>query len=64
MNNQRKEELEKAIVVITSLVSKCDKAKTNLVKGHLTLIENRIDALKIALALIERELKDKNTLDI
>ncbi|MDB4992460.1 MAG: hypothetical protein JWL75_705 [Parcubacteria group bacterium] len=59
MENFTKEELEKAVVVITSLVSKSEKAKTNLVKGHLTLVENRIHALKIALVLLQKEIGNR-----
>lgn len=53
----REEEMEKAVIVITSLIDKSEKAKTNLTKGHLTLIESRIRALKIALSLLQKEIR-------
>ncbi len=55
-----KEELEGALERINSLISKSEKAKVNLTRGHLTLIENRIAALRIAESLIRRALKEGN----
>ncbi len=60
MKDFSKEELEGALERIISLVSKSEKAKANLTQGHLTLIENRIAALRIAEALIRKALKEGN----
>ncbi len=59
MKKISKTELEKALIAIDSLISKSEKAKTNLTKGHLTLIENRIKALKIASLLVTKAIKDE-----
>ncbi|HEY0010961.1 MAG TPA: hypothetical protein VGB97_03570 [Candidatus Paceibacterota bacterium] len=56
MDKFSKEELEHALIAITSLISKSEKAKVNLTKGHLTLIENRIKALQISSSLISQAL--------
>ncbi|MBP7741325.1 MAG: hypothetical protein KA104_01365 [Candidatus Pacebacteria bacterium] len=54
------EELEAALERINSLISKSEKAKVNLTQGHLTLVENRIAALRIAEALIRKALEEGN----
>ena len=59
MSNFSKDELEKALERINSLLSKSEKAKVNLTQGHLTLIENRIEALRISAALIGKALREK-----
>lgn len=58
MTTFSKEELEKALERISSLISKSEKAKANLTQGHLTLIENRIEALRIAVVLINKALEE------
>lgn len=57
MDDFTKDELERARVVINSLISKCEKAKKNLIKGQRTLLENRISALRIASSLLIKEMK-------
>lgn len=64
MDKYSKDDLLKAQVVITSLISKCEKAKENLTKGHLTLIENRINALRISVSLIEKSLEKPHSLKV
>lgn len=59
MEKFSKDELEKALERIDSLISKSEKAKVNLSQGHLTLIENRIAALRIASSLINEALKEE-----
>ncbi len=58
MKKISKDDLEKALVTLASLISKSEKAKVNLTKGHLTLIENRIRALNIASSLIIKAIKE------
>jgi len=55
-----REELANAQRAITSLISKCEKVQEKLREGtpQHTLTKNRLKAFYIALALIERELKD------
>jgi hypothetical protein len=54
-----KNELEQALERINSLISKSEKAKVNLSHGQLTLLANRIAALKIAVSLISETLKER-----
>lgn len=59
MSSFTKEELEGALRAITSLLGKCEKAMEKMPrdKAHasqVTLLENRIEALRIASALIEK----------
>ncbi len=58
MDSISRDELEAALVTLASLISKSEKAKVSLTKGHLTLIENRIKALHIASSLIKKALKE------
>jgi len=53
-----KEELEEALRVLSSMVSKCEKAGEKLKQGtsQRTLLKNRIKALNIASSLISRQL--------
>jgi hypothetical protein len=60
MTNYSKEELEKALERINSLINKSEKAKVNLTQGHLTLIENRIAALRISAELISKALAEES----
>lgn len=53
-----KEELGEALRAISSLLSKCEKVQPKLRPGsaQLTLLRNRIKALRVAEALIEQAL--------
>ncbi|MGE5478884.1 MAG: hypothetical protein ACM3U1_00490 [Chloroflexota bacterium] len=60
MSSYTKEELEGALRAIISLLGKCEKAreKMPLDKAHasqVTLLNNRIEALRIASSLIKKE---------
>ena len=52
-------ELSQASIVITSLTHKCEKSLEKLTEknSQQTLLINRIKGLKIALALIQREIQ-------
>jgi len=52
-------ELTQASIVITSLTHKCEKSLEKLTEknSQQTLLINRIKGLKIALALIQREIE-------
>jgi hypothetical protein len=52
-------ELTQASIVITSLTHKCEKSLEKLAEknSQQTLLINRIKGLKIALALIQREIE-------
>lgn len=56
-----KPELEEALRALTSTISKCEKVAPKLRAGtsQHTLLARRIKALRIATALIERELAPK-----
>ncbi|MBN2879971.1 MAG: hypothetical protein JXN65_10145 [Clostridia bacterium] len=58
MDIYTKEELTEAERALASLVSKCEKVRPKLKEGtsQHTLLIRRIDALKIAVQLINREL--------
>ncbi|MET4081536.1 hypothetical protein ABIB40_001485 [Pedobacter sp. UYP30] len=58
-----KRDLDKATIVIKSLLNKCEKSLQKLTNGtsQHTLLINRIEALKIALTLIEKEILNKTT---
>ncbi len=60
MENYPKEKLIKATPVIKSLIHKCEKSLQKLSDGtsQHTLLCNRIEALKIALDLIEHQIED------
>jgi hypothetical protein len=62
MSNYTKEELEEALRAIGSTLSKCEKVLPKLKEGtsQHTLLIRRIRALRIASALIERELGRSN----
>jgi hypothetical protein len=53
-----KDDLEEALRAIRSTIDKCEKVQTKLRPGtsQATLLARRINALRIASALIEREL--------
>lgn len=60
MSSYPKEELSKATIVIESLIHKCEKSLVKLTDttSQHTLLSNRIESLKIALDLIEREIEN------
>ncbi len=62
MNNYTKEELTEALRSIVSTTSKCEKVEPKLKPGtsSYTLLVRRIQAFRIATALIERELERLN----
>jgi hypothetical protein len=55
-----KTELEEAIRSIASTIGKCEKAREKLAEGtpQRTLTDRRIKAFKIAIELIEKQLKE------
>ncbi len=59
MNSFTKDELEKALNALSSLISKCEKVqvKSTLGAAQRTLLENRIKAFQIASSLIKREME-------
>lgn len=58
MQHFTEEELREALRAITSTISKCEKAQLKLREGtpQFSLTRNRIKALRIAEALIKKEL--------
>ena len=60
MKSYTKQELEEAIKAITSTISKIEKVseKDTLGASQKTLIERRLKAFRIALALIEAKIKE------
>lgn len=58
MNEYTKEELEAALLAISSVIHKCEKAQEKFPGGtsHHTLLKNRLKAMYISKALIEKEL--------
>ncbi|ALJ04107.1 hypothetical protein APS56_02595 [Pseudalgibacter alginicilyticus] len=61
MKNYPKDKLIQASTVIESLLHKCEKSRLKLTDrtSQHTLLKNRIEALKIALKLIESEVENK-----
>ncbi len=62
-NHFTQEELKEALRAIESTISKCEKVQPKLKSGtsQLTLLRRRIEAFRIAVALIERELNSNTT---
>jgi hypothetical protein len=60
MATHAKEELEEALGANNSTINKCEKVLPKLKEGSAqqTLLNRRINALKISVDLIERELSD------
>lgn len=58
MDDFTKEELEEALRAIASMIGKCEKVQPKLKEGtsQHTLLIRRMRALRIASALVEREL--------
>lgn len=61
MDKYTKEELEEALQIVSSTISRCEKAQLKFVKGtsQHTLLKNRIKALYISKSLIT----DENVVD-
>ena len=61
MDNYTREELEKALQIVFSVISRCEKAQTKFVEGtsQHTLLKNRIKAMYISKSLIT----DENVMD-
>lgn len=58
MNEYTKKELEEAITALASTLHKCEKMQDSgkLQSSQKTLNDRRVKALRIALALIEKEM--------
>lgn len=64
MDNYTKKELEEALRVVSSTISKCEKMQLKFVEGtsHHTLLKNRIKAMYISQSLItDEDVRDKYT---
>lgn len=61
MNKYTREELEETLQIVSSVISRCEKAQPKFVEGtsQHTLLKNRIKALYISKSLIT----DENVLD-
>ncbi len=59
MNEYTKKELEEAITALASTLHKCEKMQDSgkLQSSQKTLNDRRVKALRIALALIEKEME-------
>lgn len=59
MNEYSKQELDEAITALASTLQKCEKMQesSRLQSSQKTLNDRRVKALRIALALIEKEMK-------
>lgn len=57
MKNYSQEELQNALKVVSSTISKCEKIQPKFKEGtsHFSLLRNRIKALKISKCLIEND---------
>jgi len=62
MKNHTDDKLIQATTVIESLLHKCEKSVLKLSDrtSQYTLLKNRIEALKIAIELIENEVENKS----
>lgn len=58
MNEYTKKELEETIISISSMLHKCEKMQESgrLQSSQKTLNDRRVNALRIALALLEKEI--------
>ena len=61
MDKNTREELEKALQIVSSVINRCQKAQLKFVEGtsQHTLLKNRIKALYISKSLIQ----DENVMD-
>ncbi len=62
MNEYKKEELQEALTSLTSTLRKCEKMQESgrLLSSQKTLNDRRVKALRIALTLIEKEMRSNN----
>ena len=60
MESSSKDDLYEARRSIASLISKCEKSYEKLKEGtaQYSLMQNRLKALRIALSLIDKDLRD------
>lgn len=60
MSEFTRDDLAQAHRALTSVLHKCEKCQDRMIeyKPQATLLKNRIAALRIALALIEKEMAD------
>ncbi len=66
MNRYTKEDLEEALLIISSIISRCEKAQPKFAEGtsHHTLLTNRINAMYVSKSLItDGNGRDKYTKD-
>lgn len=63
MDKYTKEELEEALRVVSSTISKCEKMQLKFIEGtsQHTLLKNRIKAMYISKSLITESIMDKYT---
>lgn len=61
MHEYTREELEGALRVVNSIISKCEKAQEKFQDGnpHYTLLRNRLQAMYISKSLITDEISKK-----
>lgn len=61
MSSYTKQELDEAMTSLASILGKCEKMQESgrLQPSQKTLNDRRVNALRIALALIEREMEEK-----
>ena len=61
MNEYTKQELEEAKTALASMLHKCEKMQESgrLQSSQKTLNDRRVKALRIALTLIEKEMRSK-----
>ncbi|MDL2217285.1 hypothetical protein LJC27_01330 [Christensenellaceae bacterium OttesenSCG-928-M15] len=59
MEQYTKEDLKEALRAVASMINKCEKAQEKLTNApsQQTLLKNRLKALRIASALLTRELE-------
>ena len=66
MNKYTREELDKALLLVSSTITNCEKMQPKFAEGtsQHTLLKNRIKALYISKALISKDdIRDKYTKD-
>lgn len=61
MDSYKKEELEEALQIVSSAISRCDKMQPKFAEGtsQHTLLENRTKALYISKSLITDEISKR-----
>jgi hypothetical protein len=65
MDEYTKQDMEKALRAITSMINRCEKSQVKFVQGtsQYTLQKNRIKALNVALSLIKKESSENDITD-